>query len=267
MMSFIMELRAQLLSELNKVSPDNNTVKDYDHYIELIMGCIRQLRKFLANESLPDKEAEIYFFKQEVPFYYCKFFYFVAMRKASLERRTRDEEGYLSYLHREKEKIALFIEKYHRLHMYYHSGSEDHDGWYTRRKQGRNNEHLSFVMDEYYCKASIVTGKLLAFEEYRRFIDGQMDRKGKDVQKNVKIKLSKSEAVEFIMTLYEDGIVFVDEKQSTIEQVAETFIHLFPFSLDDITSVDYQNRTRRKDATPLLHRWLACYERRMKRLG
>lgn len=267
MLSFIIELRTQLQSELNKVSSENNAVKEYDHHIRLIVDCIRQIRKFIATEPFPDKEAEIYFFKHQVPFFYCKFFYFVAMRDAALERKTRDEEGFLNYLGGEKEKVAAFLEKYHKLHLYYHSDREDRDGWYTRRKRGDNKEHLSLVMDEHYCKASIVTGRLLAFVEYRKFIYDELDKSIRDVQKNVKMKLSKSEAVEFIMTLYEDGIVFVDEKLATIEQLAEMFIHFFPFDLDDITSVDYHNRIRRKDATPLLHRWLDTYEKRIKRLG
>jgi hypothetical protein len=188
-----------------------------------------------------------------------------------LERITSDEKDILLILQKELEKTNHFLTENHDLHRYYYSQQDIRDeDLFTREKSRKRRDKLSLDMDDHFCEDSRQLSLILAFEQYRIFLNKELEEPDLSPEHkqpfNVECKATKSEVVEFITAAHESIMLYIDGQPATLIQMKEIIERSWNVDLKDFKNIDHNNRSRKTKAAPFLTKLVTNYISRKKRL-
>jgi hypothetical protein len=269
METFVTSLQNEVRDELNNVGPEADRLQEYYKKMEVVMHAIKKLKHHVASHPFPDKTTEIQYFKYWLPDLGKQYAYFLAMFNLEHHRDICHSDAFLKYLQSEKESIAEFFRDYLGFHAYCHSGSDRRDEVLFVQHYLSGTPDL-WMLDEYYCEASAVLSKLLAFEKYRHVVDHEIRLlTGSDdgAQSEALQWLGTvAEIVELTTGLVAAGLIGSGGKPASMAQGKIWVEKKFNIDIKNFNVTDNNNRNRKKSATPLFDKLIRAFNDRKDRL-
>jgi hypothetical protein len=271
MEALVKELQGRVEDELSKIDPLRNAVKGYDNRCKIVKNSIIELKRHIAAHPFADQAAEIHCFKHVLPAFFSQYFYFVKVYNAERKRIISSKETFHHFLEDELKKLEVRLIDYGDFCHYYYAGSTKLDSYYYTRDSWESwPEDQSVMPDEYCALGSYKASWIMADERYRQYlyreIQGPESTVNDSERVNVVFKGSKSAAAELSIALTAAKILYFDDQPGSLVQVnkwVENFLHV---DLNNIHSIDRNNRKRKKMATPFLNMLIAKYNSRSDQL-
>lgn len=270
MEAFVKELQGRVENELKNIDPLSSAVKGYDHRSKIMKNAIAELKKYIANHPFADQAAEIYCFKHVLPFFLSQYYYFGMVCEAEEERNTSGQKNFRHFLENELEKIKTGFHQYGDFYKYYLKGREALDAQYYTRASWEIWEDPSVFPDENSSLGSVKASWIMADERYRDYLNRELRGPGSFNNEkeayHVEFRGTKSAAAEFSIAITEAKILYFDGQPGTLKQVTEWVENFLRVDLRNLSSIDQQNRERKKEATPFLDMLRDKYNSRTDRL-
>ncbi len=265
MEALVKRLQMEVQAELELVNPYVSPVKGYDQKMEVVKLAIMELRRHLAVHPFADKATEIKYFKHWLPHFCKQYIYFTVLFQLECARITCDAEPFFSYLENEKTRIAAFFAKHKELYLYYTLSKSDKDDLlFVRTPLPETRDFVE--REEYACRDSLILSELLAYGDYKTILNGEIglatDPKANSYRSKLKFVGSKAEAVELITLIYEAKLF-----DNTLDQLIKSFEDNADIDLKDFTTIDNNNRARKKSVNPLLDKFIRTARSRINRLN
>jgi len=222
MEEFVKELQTQLEISLNAISAETNPVRGCDKKIELIEIAIGRMKEYLLEHPFCNRECEIQYFKYWSLKLVKLDVYHVALYNLEITRITSDKDQLLRYMENEMRRIKAFTEEHQELYRYYRAGRTDEDErYFTFKLPSRTTAFL--IADSTFCRASLVLGKLLAYEEYRVVLEDEIGRlKNPNLQgKKIEIRVPKSAVAEIIVPIFVLQWIWIDGQPATLNELVK----------------------------------------------
>lgn len=257
-------LQIEVQSELEVINPFGTLVKGYDEKKEVVKLAIMKLKHHLAIHPFADKATEIKYFKYWLPYFWKQYIYFAILYELECNRITLDPEAFSSYLEDQKKQMAAFLVDHRDLYLYYMLGKSDKDDQLFLHTPLPETDNFPEI-EENSCHESMNLSRLLAYEDYKKILNEEIDRvTGSKANTGSKLKFvsTKAEAVELITLIYEAKIF-----DNTLEQLIVTFESNTNTDLKDFTRIDNNNRMRKKSTNPLLDKFIDAAKNRINRLN
>ena len=244
------QLQERLSTELKNISDEVNAVKGYDLRRDLLEEYIKELKEYVAEHPFPDKATEIHYYKHVAPVFYQQYYYFSMLHNLELERITADKKNLPSILQNELAKANHFLAENHDLHLYFYSRQDFRDeDLFTRDKSRKKRGSLSLYMDDHYCEDSRLLALILAFEQYRNFLDMELEEPD---QANIppdttNCKATKSDAVNLAVSMHEAKWFHKNGELYTLDELIKRTERYFNKDLKDYKELDRASRGNQGD--------------------
>lgn len=270
MEAFINQLKERLTTELNEIDPACNIVKGYDQCAVLIKKSIRELKHFMAANPFVDTIAEIYYYKHVAPFFRRQLVYFAQLYNVELTRITMDHEDFIAHLEAELKRTKCFLRKHGDFHRYYYSQKTCKDELlFTRAGFRKLLAEKDIRMHDNFCLGSQILSRILAYAQYRDFLNQELQ--GKDPHTiplpiPTESKITKAQATELAVSIFASKLFYFDGRPATLVQITERLNVLFNINLNNIGGLDQRNRARKTMEAPFLDKLKSNYINRKEQL-
>jgi len=267
MEAFMRELQMQLEKDLDGTSRGTTPVKGYDIRVKLVEIAVTQIKEYVSDHPFLNKEVEIQYFKCWILPFIKLHSYYVRLYNLEATRITSDKDELLQYIQDERKRIGSFFIAHQELYRYYRTGrTDDDERFFTFRPPSGTSDFL--VADSTFCRASLVLGELLAYEEYRNVLDSEIEQLTtcNVPGKKIELKVPKSAVTEIIVPVYELQWIWIDGRPATLNELiklAENGLHI---DMKDFSVIDNANRNRKKSTNPYLEQMIQASNRRRERL-
>jgi hypothetical protein len=258
----------QLLVSLNEqihflnLEIDNPILK-CEKAIEIILGCITNLRKIISKSNFKTDTEEIHFFKEVKPQFSSKLIYYNMVYKIEMKRPNGGNRILKKYYNNELLKLKAFFDNELDFYQYYRSGSTYLDYKYFQR--GKFDIKMS--IDSYYFEADTVfatshdfkVAKILANDLIQLYIENQLvmidnkDNSEKTLRKpniNLTWTSSKVALTELLYALNSEGVF--NNGTTEIKDIATYLEYAFNIELGDYYRTFLELRMRKTSRTKFL---------------
>lgn len=271
MESFIQYLTNRQEADMLSIDPEWNPIRRYDQCVIILGEGIRSLKQYVGMHPLVDAPEEIEYFKRIAPSFYGQYLYFGKLRRLEVQRMSCTGPGFRRHLKKELRKVLAFLRRYHEFCLYYYSGREHLDEkYFTRQNADGWMDNTLPLPDEHLVPASCLVAKILANQQYGTFLEQELKSFELSVEEKPvahrQWKGSKSDAVEWIVSLFEAKIIYQDGQPATLMQIKEWIETTLQIDLKDFHVLDNRNRARKKETTPFLSSLIEKYNSRADRL-
>lgn len=271
----IQSVRAKMNGEIGKIDTKLPFPRYCHDVLHLIHGAISDVKKYMRSYTFSDRSEEIHYYKDLMPPLISERLYYAAVYEMEIEKGRLRASLFRLYLEAESAQIDRFFEKNRWLYDYHARGETLSDeALYT--KEAVINEEL----DDSCCTTySYKLSQILANERIRQHIDQEFfkldhpeSETSPSAAKTAKRKErrwigSKSFAAELIVGLALEELIWVGDRPCTLTEVKEAVEEFLDIDLKDFKNLDYANRGRKKDMTPLLTGMRDKYMQRADRLN
>jgi len=269
MEAFIKELYEQLQQKLDSVPPDINPVRGYNVKTELAEEAIREVKEYLHQHPMADKDAEVSYFKHWAPrFFKLQIIHTLLYNLERARIRLGEEEAFKEYLNSETIRLHSFLKEHEYLWMYYLLAETDRDKeLFICRCPSKTEEFLT--ADGAYCGNSILLAKIMAYEAFLPIMTKELNqmeaRKGDTAAEmhedgnEYKWTGSKADAAEVIYAWTRLKCISVGGRDADIKDMAVFFKERLGLEIDNIYDVELHNKKRKKEKAPFLNSMLGAY--------
>lgn len=278
MQEVIQHLQANMELSLEEANLIPDPVQRYERCIKLVSDVIGELKRLIASYTFQSIDEETHYFKTLCPVFYSKHFYFIKVFDIELLKRSASKKNLRRKYDHDLREIELFFGQNRELSKYYYGRLTNLDEQLFTRQNGHQGviEDLSPVIDANFTLASYKISWIIANQKYRYYLEKELNRldhpdqnwqarhSDKDV---ITLGVSKSYLVEEIVALQLAGIIYVNGQPASLAWLTEQAELLLHTDLKDFKSLDYANRSRKKELTPLLTGMIKKYLDRANRLN
>lgn len=278
MQEVFQQLQANMELSLEKTNLIPDPVQRYDRRIKLVSKAIDELKDLISSYIFQSTDEEIHYFKTLCPVFYSRHFYFIKVYDIELLKCSEGKKSLRWKYDHDLREIELFFTQNRELCKYFY-GSQTYldEQLFTRRNRHRGViEDLSPVIDANFTLASYKVSWIIANQKYRCYLEKEITRlehtdenvQGKQAVKDlITLGISKSYLVEEIVALQLAGLIYVNGEPASLSWLTEQAELLLNTNLKDFKSLDYANRGRKKESTPLLTSMIKKYIDRANRLN
>ncbi len=264
---------------LEETSLIPDPIQRCDRSVKLISRAIDELKSFMASYRFQNPAEEIHYFKTVCPSFYSKHFYFIKVFDIELLKCSAGKKNLHWKYDHDLREIELFFNQNSDLCKYYYGSLTYLDEQlFTRRNSHQGViDYLSPVIDANLTLATYKVSWILANQDYRHYLENELKRldapladtrEPSSVSKDeVRLGSSKSYLVEEIVALQLAELIYVNGRPATLAWLTEKAEELLHTDLKEFRSLDYANRSRKKEMTPLLSVMIKKYIDRANRLN
>jgi len=278
MQEVFQQLQAKFELSLEETNLNPDPVERYDRCVKLVGRAIEELKGTVASQSFQSKDEEIYYFKSVCPVFYSKHFYFIKVYDIELLKCSTGKKSLRWKYDHDLREIELFFSQNRELCKYFYGNLTYLDEQLFTRTDGRLGviEDLSPVIDPNFTLASYKFSWIIANQKYRIYLEKELNeldhpqesKIGQDPEKDViTLGVSKSYLAEEIVALQLAELIYVNGRPASLAWLTERAEILLHTDLKDFKSLDYANRNRKKELTPLLTSMIKKYMDRASRLN
>jgi len=221
-----------------------------------------RMRELVIREGFPDKESEIYFFKEVKPLVYSRLLYYKAIFEIETNRQETDRSGLKKYYQLELKKIMKYMKKNQVRVQYYRCNYTYLDEQYFTRNNKKvpveiKDSH-SLVHGDFFTSRDHTFSMIRASEMLITYISKELENlESTDQQTITELTESpqwtgkKIDSAELIYALYYARVI--NGGKITIKELTEIFGKMFDMDLvKDIYRLHTEIQQRKIDRTKFL---------------
>lgn len=225
--------------------------------IELLLGCMAELKSYVMENGFKNIDEEIYFFKHIKPVFLSKLIYHNAIYKIETKKPYGNGKAIKKYIGNELAKLKRYFDNNLDFYKYYRTNNTYLDEKYFIR--GKYDIKLS--LDTYYFETDhnfttshdYKVAKIIANDLIQVYLEDQLNcsNKKKASEKSpLNWTGSKTALTELIYALYAQGIF--DNGNADIKIIAKTFETSFNIDLGDFYHTFMELKARKINRTKFL---------------
>jgi hypothetical protein len=214
--------------------------------IQIVRGCIFELKQFIHQYEFKDQEEEIHFFKAIKPKFLSLYFYCDQVLSLSIKTSMMDIKDKKKYYRKMLRCIQKFQEQNIVLYQYWLTGNVYlDDQYFVRRRRTVNNPNLDETFSTGY---DIKLARLLVHEELKEYLCNAL--KNRETKPKLKWTGSKTAMIELIYGLQTVGVF--NNATSDVKQIATCFEEFFGIKLGNFYDTFQEIRIRKKNVTKFI---------------
>ena len=279
MQEVIQQLQANMELSLEETNLIPDPVQHYDRCIKLVSKAIEELKGLVRLYIFQNVDEEIHYFKSVCPVFYSKHFYFIKVYDIELLKCSAGKKNLRWKYDHDLREIELFFAQNRDLSKYYYGSLTYLDEQLFTRRKGHQGviEDLSPVIDANFTLASYKISWIIANQKYRCYLEKELKRLDAPLgdtidsstvdRDKVTLGSTKSYLAEEIVALQLAELIYVNGQPASLAWLTEKAEQVLHTDLKDFKSLDYANRSRKKDLTPLLTSMIKKFLDRANRLN
>lgn len=251
----IQELEEEIRAYVLDISPP---ILLAETVMEITLGKIATLKKYILKRGFHNQDEEIYFFKHIKPQFTAKLIYYNSIYKIETKKPYGNESAIKEYIDNELAKLKRYFDNNLEFYKYYRTNSTYLDDKYFVR--GKYDIKLS--LDTFYFEADhsfstshdYKVAKIIANDLIQVYIEDQLYNRVREDKPIDTPRLtwtgSKVELIELIYALHYQGVF--DNGKSDIRLIAQYFESTFNIDLGNFYHTYLELRNRKVNRTKFL---------------
>jgi len=278
MQEVFQQLQAKMELSLEETNLIPDPVERYGRCIKLVSESIDEIKGIFSSYTIRTLEEEIHYFKDICPVFYSRHFYLTKVYDIELLKRSAGKKNLRWKFDHDLREIELFFTQNQGLSKYFFGNLTYLDEQLFTRRNGQQGliEDLSPVIDPNFTLATYKVSWIIANQKYRSYLQKELhrlDHPDENTEENkmrrdvISLGVSKSYLAEEIVALQLSELIYVNGQPASLAWLTEQAELLLHTDLKDFKSLDYANRNRKKELTPLLTSMIKKYLDRASRLN
>jgi hypothetical protein len=247
--------------------------------IRICEESLLQLRQWVMERAFPDKDCEIYFFKQVKPVIMARYIYYQKVYRLHIGYFNGSGLLEKERLERELQAIARYFADNADLYTYYRMGYTHHDELYFVR--GAYNWKICPDVNHFDTIFSTSgdgkLAELIAYELLLKYIDGMLNPSVKltepasvtasrpAVSSPLQCTASLTDVVELGYSLYANG--FFNNGKASVKDIMNLLSEVLQLNLRNYAQTFYQIRERKINPTKFIEELRSDLTRYIEQLG
>lgn len=246
----------ELDRQINELTYEqDNFLVFYEKAIELILGKISELKKYVLKKGFKSQKEEINFFKRIKPVFVAKLIYYNSIYKIETKRPNGNGKPLKKYYNAELSKIKRYFDSNLEFYKYYRTSSTYLDHKYFVRGQ----HDIKLSLDTFYFEADhsfstshdYKVAKIIANDLIQVYLEDQLHHNNQRTESPVlNWTASKVALIELIYALHEQGVF--DNGNIDIKVIAKAFEDMFNINLGDFYHTYLELRSRKLNRTKFI---------------
>ncbi|WP_431217156.1 RteC domain-containing protein [Puia sp. P3] len=278
MQEVFQQLQANMELSLEETNLIPDPVDRYGRCIKVVCQAIDEIKGLISSYIFQTADEEIHYFKDICPVFYSKHFYFTKIYDIELLKRSAGKKNLRWKYDHDLREIELFFIQNQGLTKYFYGSLTYLDEQLFTRRNGHQGivEDLSPVIDPNLTLSTYKVSWIIANQKYRSYLQKELHRldhpteyigDNKTRKDVISLGVSKSYLAEEIVAIQLAELIYVNGQPASLAWLTEQAELLLHTDLKDFKSLDYANRNRKKELTPLLTSMIKKYMDRANRLN